>query len=417
MTVISTPFVPVARSLAEVSGIPELPIAEIAHPVASRTDEEWSEKVDRIVDAVLHAISQPPTSTMPRYPGSANGTVDVETDFAGAIEYMIEAKWTDGLPCVPPTKELVAAMLRGTRKPADFIVGNVPPRMGVADLRTLAVNAVMAGCRPEYFPVLIAVVEAVLEESYGLAHRQITTHPGAPLVIVNGPVVEKIGLNAATGVFGPGWRANATIGRALRLILLNLGGAQPGVFDMAQHGHPGKYTYCIAENEAMSPWEPLHVERGFERDQSVVTVVNAEAPHNITEQVQTSARGILTTCASTLTTLGGNNVYCQGEPILALGPEHAARIAKEGWSKQDVKQYLFEVARLPLRMIRDRGLSHGPSFPKWLNDEASEDETAPIVADHNDLIVIVCGGAGGKSMAIPTAGIQSRSVSRLIEAV
>jgi hypothetical protein len=294
------------------------------------------------------------------------------------------------------------------------VVAVLPPTNGVGTVEKLAANAVMAGCMPEYFPVVLAAVEAVADPAYGVYHRQVTTHAGAPLMIVNGPIVARIGLNSGTGAFGPGWRANATIGRALRLALINVGGAVPGVSDMSQAAHPGKYTYCIAENEEASPWEPLHVERGFEAGDSVVTVVNAEAPHSVTDNLATSARQVLVTCASSLATLGSNNIYSQGDPILALGPEHAACIAADGWSKRDVKLFTYEVARQPWRLVRGRGKSLGPFFPKWL-ETPEDDDTVPIVCHPDDLIVIVCGGAGGKSMAIPTAGAQSRAVSRLIQ--
>ena len=158
--------------------------------------------------------------------------------------------------------------------------------MGIATMRQIAVNAVMAGARPEYLPVIVAALQAVSEPAYGLSHRQTTTHAGAPLIIVNGPVVERLRINCGRGFFGPGWRANATIGRALRLVLVNVGGA--GRASMRRRpGHPGKYTYCIAEYEAANPWQPLHVERGFARDESVVTLVNTEAPHSMTENIQT----------------------------------------------------------------------------------------------------------------------------------
>jgi hypothetical protein len=199
----------------------------------------------------------------------------------------------------------------------------------------------------------------------------------------------------------------------MRLVLMNLGGAIPGITDMSQHGHPGKYSYCIAEDQAINPWEPLHVERGFSAEQSVVTVVNAEAPHSITDNFATTARQILTTCASTLAALGSNNIYSQGEPILALGPEHAGYIGAEGWKKLDVKEFIYEKARQPWRMVRGRGKSLGPKFPRWL-DNADDDDMVPIVCEPAELIVITCGGAGGKSMGIPTAGRMSRAVSRAI---
>src|SRR5437763_5786301 len=201
-------------------------------------------------------------------------------------------------------------MLNSVTVPApDDLIGVVPSDMGLASWGRIEVNDVMAGCIPAYLPVVVAAIEAVLEKQYGLAHRQTTTHAGAPLLIVNGPIVEQIGLNYGNGVFGPGWRANATIGRALRLNLVNLGGAIPGEVDFCQHAHPGKYTYCMAEYEDANPWEPLHVERGFQTDESVVTVVNCEAPHSATENVQTDPIEIMRTFASTMATLGNNNIY------------------------------------------------------------------------------------------------------------
>ena len=325
-----------------------------------------------------------------------------------------EEGWTDGLPVVPPTPQRVAALLAGM--PAhdpDELIGAVPPKFGHATLRQVAINAVMAGCRPEYLPVVVAALRAVLEPAYGLEHRQTTTHAGAPLVIVNGPVVARLKINCGTGVFGPGWRANATIGRALRLVLVNIGGAGPGV-DASQHGHPGKYTFCIGEYEAANPWQPLHVERGFAREQDVVTVVNTEAPHSMTENVQTEADEIVTTFASSMATLGVNNLYSQGHPALVLGLEHAQYFAAAGWSKRRLQEELFVRARQPWGLMKNRGKSKGPRFPEFV-DRNDDRSTVPIVNAPEDLIVIVAGGAGGKSMFLPTAGGQSLSVSKVIE--
>jgi hypothetical protein len=323
--------------------------------------------------------------------------------------------WTDGLPIIPPTPERVERMIGGMgwRTP-DAMIGLVPPGMGVASLRTVAVNAVMAGCAPRYLPVVVAAVEAVLETQYGLAHRQTTTHAGAPLLIVNGPIVKEIGLNYGNGVFGPGWRANATIGRALRLALMNIGGAVPAQTDFCQHAHPGKYTFCIAEHQDANPWEPLHVERGFKAEDSVVTVINAEAPHSMTENVQTDPFEIMRTFADSMATFGNNNIYSQGHPVLVLGPEHAQHIAAAGWHKRDVQMALFQMARKPWGIVKDHGKSKGPFFPVWVNKN-DDNAMVPIVNEPKDLVVIVAGGAGGKSMWCPTAGAQSLSVSRVIE--
>jgi hypothetical protein len=285
--------------------------------------------------------------------------------------------------------------------------------MRVATLEKIAVNAVMAGCRPEYFPVVIAAVEAALDPDCRLYGIRTATNNGTPLIIVNGPIVQRLRINCGRGLFGPGWRANATIGRALRLVLVNVGGAGPGV-DASQTGHPGKYTYCIAEYEAANPWEPLHVERGYSRDQSVVTVVNTEAPHSMTENIQTAPDGIVATFASSMATLGVNNLYSQGNPVLVLGVEHAQHIASAGWSKRDLQNALFERARQPWGLMKNRGKSKGPRFPEWV-DRNDDRSTVPIVWKPEDLITLVGGGAGGKSMFLPTAGGQSLAVSKPIE--
>ena len=339
---------------------------------------------------------------------------EIDAAYDAINDYFYAQGWTDGLPIVPPTEARVAAMLAGMPgRDADELISVVPPKMGRATLRQIAVNAVMAGCRPEYLPVVVAALQAVSEPAYGLAHRQTTTHAGAPLIIVNGPIVQQLRINCGTGLFGPGWRANATIGRALRLTLVNVGGAGPGV-DASQTGHPGKYTYCIAEYEAANPWEPLHVERGFRREQNVVTVVNAEAPHSMTENIQTDAMEIMRTFASSMATLGVNNLYSQGHPVLVLGLEHVQHLSAAGWSKRDIQQTLFELARQPWGLVKNRGKSKGPRFPEFV-DRSDDNSLVPIVNAAEDLIVIVGGGAGGKSMFLPTAGAQSLPVSKIIE--
>jgi hypothetical protein len=341
-------------------------------------------------------------------------TTETDASYDAINDYFYDHGWTDGLPIVPPTPSRVAAMLAGMPGcDAEELIGVVPPKMGRATLRQVAVNAVMAGCKPEYLRVVVAALKAVMAPAYGLHHRQTTTHAGAPLIIVNGPITQELRINGGRGLFGPGWRANATIGRALRLVLVNIGGAGPEV-DASQTGHPGKYTYCIAEYEAANPWEPLHVTRGFKREQNVVTVVNAEAPHSMTENVQTDPREILRTFASSMATLGVNNLYSQGQPVLVLGLEHVQHLKAAGWVKRDVQQALFEMARQPWGLMKNRGKSRGPRFPEFV-DQNDDRSMVPIMNAPEDLIVIVGGGAGGKSMFLPTAGGQSLSVSQIIE--
>ena len=292
--------------------------------------------------------------------------------------YFYERGWTDGLPVVPPTRGRVEGLLTGWPGDPDEEIAEVPPLMGVATVRAVAVNAVMAGCAPEYLPVVVAALSAVTKPRYGLSHRQTTTHPATALIIVNGPVAKRLKVNSGSGLFGPGWRANATIGRALRLCLINLGGAVPGEVDRAQHAHPGKYSYCIAENEDANPWEPYHVERGFARDESTVTLTCGEAPHCITDNYNTEPHALLFGYADSMATLGGNNLSSQGEPVLVMAPEHAAYIARAGWSKADVKRYLFEKARKPWKHVGVRGKSKGPAFPVWV-DRTDPEASVPIL--------------------------------------
>ncbi|MBI2152416.1 MAG: hypothetical protein HYV92_06140 [Candidatus Rokubacteria bacterium] len=326
---------------------------------------------------------------------------------------MVERGWGDGLPVLPPTLGRVKALLGGTRRDPTEVVAVLPPRLGEATVQALAVNAALAGARPEYLPVILAAIEALADPAFNLQAIQTTTHPCSPLVIVNGPLATALGINSGAGALGPGRWANAAIGRAVRLALQNVGGARPGREDRATLGHPGKYTYCLAENEAASPWEPLHVERGFQRAVSTVTVCASEAPHNVNDHGSTTARGIAASLAGTAATVGSNNVYLEGEPLFVLGPEHAQTVAGDGWSKADLKHALFDAARVPLSRFSDENRGRFAALrPQWFQG-TSGDTTVPIAATWEDVMVIVAGGAGKHSAFIPTFG-RTRSVTRRI---
>jgi len=327
-------------------------------------------------------------------------------------DWFYDQGWTDGLPIVPPTPERIERMLTWTDRDPQDELGPVPPKYGIATIEKLAINAVMAGCLPEYLPVIIAAVEAVLEDKFNLYGIQSTTHPCAPLLILNGPIARELGVNARYNAFGQGWRPNATIGRAIRLILLNVGGGLPGVLDRATQGQPSKYSYCIAENEGENPWEPLHVERGFTIDVSTVTVCGAEGPHNINDHVSTAAPGILTTIASTMAGMGSNNAYAYGEPILALGPEHAAILGRDGISKANIREFVFRNARVP-RAQWEAGGMFGMGIGE---DGAFPGESAlPLIRKPEHLMIIVAGGPGRHSCWMPTFGAMTRSVTRTIK--
>src|SRR5205823_4544536 len=266
-----------------------------------------------------------------------------------------------------------------------------------ATVERIAANAVLAGARPEHLPVILAAVEAVAAPEFNLQAVQTTTHPCSPLIIVNGPAGARLGINGAGNALGQGTRANAAIGRALRLTLQNVGGGRPGREDRATHGHPGKYSYCVAENEAASPWEPLSVERGFTSEESTVTVCASEAPHNVNDHGSATAEDIVTTVAGTAAIAGHNNVYLGGEPLIVLGPEHAATVAASGWKKDDFRRSVWERAMIPLSRFAPENIARFATIhPETFRDRPA-DALAPIARDWRDVMVIVAGGAGKHS--------------------
>ena len=332
------------------------------------------------------------------------------------FQFCHDQGWTDGLPVVPPTEARVAAMLAGTPLAAATLIAKIAPGWGKATVEKIAVNSVMAGCLPEYMPVIIAAVKAMTDPALNLNGMQCSTHLSTPLVVVNGPARLARGLNCGSNVFGQGNRANASIGRAIKLILTNIGSAIPGVTDKATLGHPGKYTYCIAENEEQSPWDPLHVERGFTREQSAVTVFGCEAPHNVNNQASQNAFDLAFTIADTMATLGKNMFYAQGEVMLVVCPSHAETIANDGWSKQHFKEYLYEKARKPVGLVKLGGL-YGREvkrnfWPRWVNRD-DDNEMVPLVRRASEITIVVAGGPGRHSAFLP--GWATPSVTVAVE--
>jgi hypothetical protein len=320
--------------------------------------------------------------------------------------------WTDGLPIVPPTQEAVREFLRFTDRDPRELIGVLPPRQGEATVEKIAANAVMAGCRPEYFPVVLTAIDALADPAFNLDSIQATTHPVAPLIVVNGPIAREFGINSGYNAFGQGFRANVTIGRAVRLVLMNIGGGLPGTGDRSTQGSPAKIAYCVAENEVENPWEPLHVEAGLSPDVSTVTAFGCEGPHNIQDHYSSTGLGILLVIAGAMGQAGSNNILGAGYPLLSLGPEHAATIARDGYSKRQVKEFLFEHARYPLARLGDdfrRALVH--QRRKMVD---SPDTMVPIAREANDISVIVAGGAGKHSSWQPTFGDGTKPVRRII---
>lgn len=324
--------------------------------------------------------------------------IEVSEDIEEAYGDYYQRGWTDGLPIILPTEERVEKMLAGTKRKPQESLGSVPPGGGEATVEKVAINSVMAGCLPEYMPLILTAIEAMLDSRFNLHWIQATTHPVAPLVIVNGRIRIKLQMNSGHNVFGQGNRANATIGRAIRLVLLNIGGAIPGQTDMSTQGQPSKYSFCIAENEELSPWEPLHVERGFQGAVSTVTVCGVESPHNINDHCSDDGDGLLATFAGTIATQGNNNViYQRGEPLLIIGPDHAAIIAKSGFSKRQVKHLLYQRARIYKNLFSKK--HQEDQFSKF-----DGDALIPVTPKEEDFMIIVAGGAGKHSAYCPSFG-------------
>ena len=330
-----------------------------------------------------------------------------DMDQAQWNEYAFEQGWSDGFPLVMPTENLVerfVATCHGDNEP----IPPMSPRRVVPTLPVLAANAVMAGCRPEYFPAVLAAVRAVLTPEYNLHGSLATTHSCAPMLLYNGPIRQELEINCSSNCFGQGRQANATIGRALQLILLNIGGARPGVMDRSTQGSPAKYAFCFGENEEESPWEPFHVRRGFAAADSVVTAIPSEAPHNINDHASTTGIGILTTIAGTISQPGANAIYCNAPIFLILGPEHAQTLDRDGWSIADMQQDLFDRSAVHISRVSAE------------NQESYAGMDRPLVDDHyhmtpspEDIHILVAGGPGKHSAYIPPFGFTTACSVRL----
>ena len=390
-----------------------MPLLVIEHPLGGERPDAVARRSQQALEQLAALISGAAAggASAGRHVGGVVEKDEVteltlEDDAMALLAEFSAREWCDGLPFVPPTPERVAAMLGG--RDGAKSLGAMPPMWRQATVEKLAVNTVMAGCEPEAFPIVLAAVEAMLDPAFNLYGVQATTHPVAPLLVVNGPYGRRLGLHGGSGCFGPGFRANATLGRAIRLILLNVGGAWPGRYDMATQGSPAKYAYCIAENEEAAPWGPL-------RDGDTVTVYGGEGPHNVNDHVSTTASGILGNVADTAISLGSNVgwYFSQAQLMVVLGPEHARTIADDGFTRADIQRFVYENARQPLSLMRLGGMYGMQDWPAWMNATTDPDARLPRVPSPDDVFVVVAGGSGKHSSVVPNCTF-SRAVSRPI---
>jgi len=356
-------------------------------PTGQRASGEWIDDTLRRRAEESGLLSRTPLAgTFPRHRVEVVRAADAVEE----VNALFEARgWTDGLPVVPPTLPRVEAMCATTVREPSEVLGEVEPLRGEATVEKIAANAVMAGCRPQHFPVVLAAVEAVLDPAFNMRGVQTTDENVAPLLIVSGPLAVRLGVNAGVGALGPGWRANAAIGRAVRLVMLNLGGGWPGAVSLAGLGQPGRYTLCLAERED-SPWPPLHVELGCRPEQSAVTVLRAETAINVTGGLAEVA-SVMASAASAFTMLH------EGRVAVVVAPFVARRLAGEGWSKDDVRRRLHREARVPAAAWQSWWLrATAREWPAWVR-QAEASGTLPVVKEPGDITVVVAGA----DLAIP----------------
>lgn len=419
-------------------GAVELPFVVVSRPFVGLKAED----IHPDVDAVFHSLVDMLTKSATQRITEEKVARPVEViaiegdDRYAALEHMnqmfLDHGWSDGFPLWAPTREKVDTMLKGTRRSPDSVVAILDPGKGIATVEKIAINAVMAGCRPEHMPVLLAAVEAISDPKFMLRSVAMSTGPHAPLMLVNGPIVKKLGINTGRCALGPGAQSvvNTVLGRAIRLIYMNVGHAYPGVMDMDTLGTPNKYSLCLGENEEISPWEPFHVEKNFDRNASVVTMFSTYALTEVNDGIGTTPEAVLdivsvTACNQAIPTVGywlrgwradaEAGVQSKEKSVLLVCPVHAEVFKKAGWGKSQIRDYLYKKARIPFGrfMANKEASAFKSSHPElqWLWDSP---ETLIPVFETPDCFDLVVAGAMGGSRSTYSYG-AAEPVSRQIE--
>ena len=317
-------------------------------------------------------------------------------DVVDEFEFFLDKEWSDGLPVVTPTEERVQRLLTGTRRDPAEVIGLIPPALEPATVRTVAIHALMAGCKPAYLPVVLGGLTLMLREALNLNGVQGTMHGVAPLMIVNGPYAQQIGLHGGNGCFGPGFRANASIGRAIRLLLLNLGGGIPGMASATIFATPLRYTACVTENMAQSPWESLAVSKGYAPDANVITCAMVESPRLCFDDVSQEPERLLTGLASSMADMCSWNMHTRSDMVVVMGPQHAALCANAGLSRAEVHRRLCTMAGRTVRELKGGGnwrRERALAFP--IRVDPDDDACfIPALKDPQDLQLLVAGGWG-----------------------
>ena len=431
-------FVKTWQRGAPLFGVAELSPVVVPRPFVGMRAEDIHPHVDAAFDEIVMRLTAPMARRMEEEEAEHSAElIEIEGENAYvALDRMnrlfLDQGWGDGFPLSAPTRERVDAMLAGTRRAPGQVVAVLDPGKGVATVEKIAINAVMAGCQPEHLPVLLAAVEAISDPRFMLRIVAMSTGAHAPLMLVNGPIVKKLGINTGRCALGPGAQSavNTVLGRAMRLFYMNLGHAYPGIMDMDTLGSPTKYSLCLGENEDASPWEPYHVEKGFDRDASVVTMFTTYALSEVEDGTGTTPEEVLNTACSTVCNQGVKsvgwwllgaranpeaNVQVKEKSLLLVCPVHAEVFKKAGWSKQDIRDYLYQHARIPFErlMASKEAGAFRSSHPQlqWLWD--SPRTLLPVLETPDCFEMVVAGGVGGARSTYSYGAAEP--VSRLIE--
>jgi hypothetical protein len=385
-----------ATSARSGKGWPGLRVVAEAVPPESTVLDEIRAGTVTVMDEIIAGLTRP-LSPEEQFPKPKVVEKQPHIVFSGDLKevnrFFYKRGWTDGFPIIPPTEEEVAMMLSGTDLPADHVVAKIIPRMGKATVEKIAVNAVMAGALPTCMPVLIAGVQALLEPEAMFGTTEVSTGSWVPFWIINGPIRSELHVNSGQGALSPGDIANATIGRAMGLIIKNIGGARKGVEDMGIYGNPGKYTMVIAENEEENPWEPLHVEQGFKKEDSTVTLTFPTTFYGASP-FGSDANGIM---RGLLAGIRGSN---QGITVL-LNAQHAKALAKEKWTKKEIAAFLCEYARVP-------AYQHQTFWGQWgpvrVRQPLNPMDSVAVLSSPEQVRLLVAGGVGGLMLGITAGG-------------
>jgi hypothetical protein len=420
VTVVSGEYVEVAGVAAQGQGLPGLAVAAFPSEVMWRQVRDVRPACEKAIEAIIHGLTTWKPPELPRTQTQARELVFEGVDYQDAVNRMegffLARMWSDGLPLIPPTQEGVAWMLTGTDLPRDKVITNkFSPRYGAITVENIAVNALMAGARPEYFPVILAAVDRLgTREGLELTHVfEEALSPLAPWFIVNGPIAGELNINSSFGVLGPGWKANAAIGRALSLVLINGGGGNSGPAGTRRaQSTAARYTCCFAENETENPWHPFHVDHGYAADASTVTIMAGKGTHFV--HIVDGTEEILRATVRALQGFTYHDIGVPWDELLILCPDHAHRLARAGWNKESIQEYIHERARIPLAEAEKAGifLRFSESLLGQLAATQDRQMPVPITEKPGDLNIVVAGGTGNGTSTL-VAGMKRKVTAEI----